>query len=716
MIRAGARITGAVQVAAKDLIGGDPLDERIFWSFTALNPNGDTVTARADYRVTGGDLYPPPFSFRPATVIPAPNGHLFCLSAPLGNYLITQSGLYWPGWFIDFFRVYHRNGDWISDFPALHGGRIFDLKIDGDGNIFVAGAEVGEDAYSFRKYNSSGVLQWSVSFEDYDRPLLPAYSMPNRQRYSTHIDIGDDGSLYVMGIWAFDLTSSSQQVVDRYFIAKVSAIGVISWVKFTFPIGLVPISAGLPTLRDLLSFKVLSDNIAIFFLGYIGYWLVVGKTSGYYGTSDFVQIISPYIPNGFVFSTDGDFIRCLWSPNSASNVFQHCVMRYANDHLYVNSVYIGSTYEYYRHVFYKDLSLISTTQKSAFDTTEAFAISENLDEYYGKRVKLGYEGTLGGSTRLIGCGMHFRAVDENGTALWSALAASGKPGVNQYGKPWRDYGLSRSNVPWTSVPVGSTQAEYQTFHDSLDYTQENGEIASGDLVAFDEFLTTPDFWLPATSITIGYNSPTPALALPVFLKTPNLIAPINSLPPALALRFNMRVPFLRREYTGPLLPQIYRLTLGDLDIPFSTLIVTKTAFEVTISAICPAASEPLVAAIIARDTDTLAVWRGVRFLDGTEQLELLLSGALAGFRYDRGTQSGSITLTVRQAPAAIPSRTRTLASISRMEGLSWISPLPDIFLNPGDTVNYGDKSFIALSVEYQINPIEARMIIKEPEN
>lgn len=56
------------------------------------------------------------------------------------------------------------------------------------------------------------------------------------------------------------------------------------------------------------------------------------------------------------------------------------------------------------------------------------------------------------------------------------------------------------------------------------------------------------------------------------------------------------------------------------------------------------------------------------------------------------------------------------SSISRRERKSWISPLPDIFLNPGDTVTCGDKSFIVLSVEYQISPIEARMIIKEPEN
>jgi len=716
VIRAGQRIATGARTAAKDLPGFSSSDSRIFWLILARNARGESVTGRADCVVSGNSQYPPPFSFRPERVIPAPNGHLFCLAAPVGHYVTDQGGWYWPGWFQEFFRVYRRNGDWMRDFPELHGGRIFDLKIDGDGNIFIAGAEVGEDRYSFRKYSSAGALQWSVGFAAYDRPLSPAFTYTNRRRYATHIDIGGDGSLYVVGLWSYDLTYSdgvTKEVIDRYCISRISSAGVISWVRFLFPL-----EPAYPLTRDLLSFKAISDRIVIFFRGFIGRNLVVGKTSGSYAAADFVDLAAPILPNGLIFSATGDFSGFAFSPTTHEEVINQCVMRYANERLYVQGVRFAGGYQYFRYVFYNDLSVLSATEIAAFDVTEAFAVSESGTGYYGKRIKRDHgPGTLAGQPRPLACATHFRAVNAEGDPLWDTLAASGLTGVNAHGRPWRDYGFDRGNTPWTSRPGGSTPAEYQAFHDALVvYTRENGQQASADLVGLGEGTGTPkDFWLPATDVAIAYDSPTPPLALPVFLRAARLIGPVTTLPPGLALPFALRAPFLRREYAGPPLPHVHRLTLGDLEIPFSTLIARKTVFETTVSAICPAASEPLVAAILARDTDLLIVWRGVRFPDGTEQLEPLLRGALAGIRYDRGARSGSITLDVRQEPDATPARTRTLSAVSRRAARSWSSPLPDTFLNPGDTAVVGAIHFTVARVEYLISPNEARMTVGEAE-
>jgi hypothetical protein len=51
--------------------------------------------------------------------------------------------------------------------------------------------------------------------------------------------------------------------------------------------------------------------------------------------------------------------------------------------------------------------------------------------------------------------------------------------------------------------------------------------------------------------------------------------------------------------------------------------------------------------------------------------------------------------------------------VSRRDARSWSSPLPDIFLNPGDTAAAGANSFTVGAVEYLIGPNEARMTVGE---
>jgi hypothetical protein len=51
--------------------------------------------------------------------------------------------------------------------------------------------------------------------------------------------------------------------------------------------------------------------------------------------------------------------------------------------------------------------------------------------------------------------------------------------------------------------------------------------------------------------------------------------------------------------------------------------------------------------------------------------------------------------------------------VSRRDARTWSSPLPDIFLNPGDTAVVGALSFTVGSVDYLISPTEARMTVGE---
>lgn len=782
-IRAGSRVDDAVLVTSQDLAayGFSPTSTQKYWQFPALDVYGAATSGLTQQTNGSTQFYPPPFSFRPHAVLPMPNGWLFCFADPLVNTddlaLNANSAQYqFSGVFREYFRVYHRNGDWIQNFPKLHGAPIHDAYWDNAGNCFIAGDEAGEECYSFRKYNSAYELQWSVSFKDYwpkstiaVRTATLDYTRGRAQfhqrRASVKIEPIGDGAFYVLS--EISLTNGYTSGSFRYYrrlknfaqLTQVSAAGEIVWTRTLELTGQDYYDARGEPSRHNVSCKALdSGQVIVFFRENPPSRYSVGEVGGDYSWDYLYQVYkldsqwtyqelydNAYEDridwqNGLLVNADGSLsghvfssTRTVISTTTSSQgvvletaiyprALIYSVMRYANERLTVWSRRVrwsgsfGDTYnidpEYSLDVFYKDLTLLSTAESPAINHPTAIAVAENGAVYRGTRITRDYgPGSFSWTSEVIylRCATHFKAVDAAGAPLWDTLAASGTLGINKFGEVWRENGYRYYKTP----PLTPEQiAEYQEFHDDLvQYTTAHDGLASADVLGVNA--TTADFWLPATDIVIAYDSPTPSLALPVFLKLPTISGPRNTLPPGLALPLGMATPFLRREYVGPLAAQVYRLTLGDLEIPFSTLIAYQTAFEVKMSAVCPAASEPLVAAILARDTETLTVWYGVRFPDGSEQREPLISGTLAGLRYDQGSNSGSITLNIHQAPPATPVRTRALSALSRRETWAWSSPLPDIFLNPGDTALVGAISFTVGTVEYLINPNEARMTVKE---
>jgi len=794
VIRAGKRIEDAVLVAAADLVayGFNPADTTPWWRYPARDASGAAVEGITRRASAGVQFAAPPFDFRPAAVIPMPDGRLLCLAAPLVEAMQLAplgSGPPRPV-FRDFYRVYRRNGDWIQDFPALHGGPIHDAFWDDAGACFIAGDDVGDERYSFRKYNRAYELQWSVSFYEY-WPLSTVAvrttqgdfnntrAQFDQRRASVKISPNGDGSFNVISEISFTLGGTNSSGFRFYHrikrfgqIARVSAAGEIVWVRVFEKAGLDFTQArGEPSRKSYSCQSVDSGMVFLFFTDAPASRYSVGQAGGNYGWDYYYQagLLSEQYSyqalhdyyyqdkvdwqNGMAINADGGLVNHLFPSTRVivstvtlqqgillenafyPHLFLNSVMRYANERLtvwsrrvrwYGDSAQYNVDPEYVRHVFYKDMTLLSETETPAFDPLDGVAIAEDGSVYYGRRAHAFYEDAfdpLLTRARDVIVAMHFRSEDGNGDSNWNNITATAQLGVNAYGKLWRDFGRWRivTDEPRAGAisPSDTTSLpKYQAAHnDFAVFSNAHGALTSGDFIALSGFSSAVDFWSPAADVVIAYDSPTPALALPVFLGGPYLAGPVNSLPPALALPLALRAPTLRREYVGPPLPQIFRLTLGDLGIPFSTLIVRKTAFEVTVSAVCPAASEPLVAAILARDTETLTVWRGILFRDGREALDVMIAGALAGLRYDRGVRSGSITLDVRQEPAATPARLRPLSALTRLEtrsgGRSYQSSLPDIFLNPGDTAAVGSISFVVGRVEYLIGPNEARMTVGE---
>jgi hypothetical protein len=89
-----------------------------------------------------------------------------------------------------------------------------DADIDADGNIYVCGSydNIGGEAMSLIKFNSSGVKQWS-------RQVIG-----NCQDFATSVVVGPDNNLYLSGVTIDD---ANEDIV--WVVAKYSAAGTVVW-------------------------------------------------------------------------------------------------------------------------------------------------------------------------------------------------------------------------------------------------------------------------------------------------------------------------------------------------------------------------------------------------------------------------------------------------------------------------------------------------------
>lgn len=223
-------------------------------------------------------------------------------------------------------------------------------------------------------------------------------------------------------------------------------------------------------------------------------------------------------------------------------------------------------------------------------------------------------------------------------------------------------------------------------------------------------------WL-ISSVSIVHDTCIPSLALPFAIAPFQWIGDTYTAAAGLALRIGTGIPTWRREYVSNVrLPDTYRLIITgvpEVAIPVATIQIRRNATATTLTITSPAASSYLISTLLARSTEQLVLFRGVRFADGTTQIEEMLRVTMGSFGYDIGAQSGSISLTGSQAAVVGTSRERTLKGISyrAMNGDSArVRCAVDTFLAPGDIALLGNgESMIVGELVYSIAPLQAAM-------
>jgi hypothetical protein len=773
-IRAGNRIDDAVEIAASDVTALASWTGRIVWQYPVYDVYGAAKTGVEFSRWsdgTGPDRRWPAFDFRPSAMIPMPDGHLFCPASPLPDVRTVEdfSVQTFSGYYRDYARVYRRAGDQVQGFPALHGGPIHDAAWDSAGNCFIAGDEVGENHYSFRKYNASYALQWSVSFRDY-WPLSTVavrnsstnwtdnFAQIDQRRASVKIEIAPDGSLYVISeiAWTHGTTSGGTRLYQRkkWFaqISRVSSAGAILWSR------VVQMLDNVEPSRRRYTCKALGTALIVFFRSSVPDRYSEAVSGGDYAWDAvyqsihttawtyqqlydhfFVDKIDPL--NGWIISEDGDLTDVLLPSSRVvlgsigyahgitvddaiyPESFQKCIMSFANDRMTVLSQRYRWTGDlaaynvdpqYVKHVFYHDLTTISAEETAVFDATDSIAADEEGNIYQGKRVIKEYLNAFdtGSYTISVYAANHFSAMDDAGDPIWAGITATAAKGVNQYGVPWREYGRWRT----LAETAGQDMDAWADAHDDfVQHTTAHGALASGDFIQLTDYIYSyADFWLPASDLVIDTAVRMPSLPLPVFLRSPAIAGETITHPPALAVPLALRLPTLQREYVGAPVPLIFRVQVGSLEIPFSSIFAHRSPYVLTLSIVCPALPDATVATILDED-DPLSLYFGVQLPSGA-QLEPWLSVPLTGITHDQGGRSGAVTLKALAIPDAHAGRIRSMprryTTQTRDDLRTWVGPL-DLFLRPGDTVTQGAESWIVGQIDVLINPMDATMTVRE---
>jgi hypothetical protein len=224
-------------------------------------------------------------------------------------------------------------------------------------------------------------------------------------------------------------------------------------------------------------------------------------------------------------------------------------------------------------------------------------------------------------------------------------------------------------------------------------------------------------------IQIAVETQIPPIAISLNLAPFDWQGDRYTLAPPLPLRLGVGIPALQREYAGALtLPEIYRATLSgtpDLTLAISSFSVRRDVSGVSLSVVSPITDGAQVDAILARASGTLTLWRGVRFLDGTEQLEPMLSVPLAGgIRYDMGAKAASATLSGETVEPIAPTvLTRTLRGISyrsESSGARRVRCAVDTFIRPGDTADLGGgETMTVAELVYNVSAFAASMEVAE---
>ncbi|MBK8184830.1 MAG: hypothetical protein IPK63_18885 [Candidatus Competibacteraceae bacterium] len=273
----------------------------------------------------------------------------------------------------------------------------------------------------------------------------------------------------------------------------------------------------------------------------------------------------------------------------------------------------------------------------------------------------------------------------------------------------KDYSVHRA---WGYPTI---YVDYNTY-DQIDINPNDGTVYQAGAQVYDKTLPQAVYY--------ENNPPLSALALPVYLGDPSWQGDRYNIAPALALALSLGLPQIIRDYVGPIqLPSVYRLYLtggtGTVELPLSSFSCRRGAGVMTINAVVPAITAEQIQQVIDRIAGNLIIKRGIRFSDGTEQLDDMLIAPLdtSGYRFDTGSSSASATLSARDSAEVENPKTRTMRSISYRNSASGkrrIRCAIDTYLRPGDTADLGGaETIIVADISYSVSPTQATMEITE---
>lgn len=228
-------------------------------------------------------------------------------------------------------------------------------------------------------------------------------------------------------------------------------------------------------------------------------------------------------------------------------------------------------------------------------------------------------------------------------------------------------------------------------------------------------------WDSFACIDIVENCQHPAIPIKLELGLFTWFGDLTIHAPALPLPLALGVPTFQWDYVGPPLPAVYRCILtggtGDIELPLANFQCRKTTTGISLAVTCPALTSTQLTAIQSRTAGNILIRRGIRFRDGTEQVDELVRAAFSTLRWDAGSRSASASLAGQSTAPTVNSKTRALQGISYRNlsgGVRRIRCAVDTYLAVGDTADLGGgETLVVAEIVYNISPETALMEIAE---
>lgn len=639
-------------------------------AFSAYQSDGTLTACQA----ATNDPYPAAI---PAALVADTAGRIYTATASTWA-INTATGInteVWPDWF----RVYRRGGDRLA-FPQLHGGPIRVVVLDGSGNLYVGGDQVGAEKYILRKYDSGGTLLWSAGAVS----VLP--DIPDRV---LGIAVDGSGNVYTAG----------GKDYGGGLVRKYNSSGVLQWTQRP---------AGIQTHVALDG----AGNVYTSGVFSAGYWLIDTTFSPW-------STIPGFLAPG---PSTADFQYYGPPPEWPALPAMHAIAKWATaDGAYVASATgnLGQRIVWNDGVLHASHQWEGTsdnTRKNYKRYNAALTITYERETDIGQNRRLGAVGS-DGTAYFVGYRegqtvnaypyslavlWHFSAIDLSNALLWTGLSSTATPdGRNSDGQTVAEAYAEHQDL-----------SEYVALYEDAQYTNAYGALVGPDFWA--------EFWDSRCAATVD-STLIPALSLGFTLRAPTWIGDLYHHSPGLPLAFSLRAPTLLREYVGPRLQTIYRAVVDGvppLTVPLASVQCRRTTGGIEMTLVTPFLPSATLTELLTRIDADLIVYRGVRFASGLEQLDELVRVTLTGTRLDAGPHRWSLTLSGNADAETANPKLRIARGISYRnlgtDGSRRVRCEVDTYLRPGDTVDLGGGETLVVSdLIYNLRPDSSLMELSE---